>query len=516
MKAVVTANQMAELDAYCINTVQIPGIVLMENAGIGIVNSCLKILGNPKKASVQIFCGPGNNGGDGYVVARHLSNLGAQVTVFILGAREKIKGDALVNLVCIENMALSIHYVQKSVLIKSGNLIVDALLGTGVVGPLKGLFAEMVSAINASGCPVLAVDIPTGVNANTGVVDGLAIKATVTATMACLKSGLLFSPGREHAGTIDIVDISMPPSVLQKKAPDCWVVEQGDVKKRLPARTADAYKNKCGTVATIAGSKGFTGAAILSSDACLKVGAGLSYLAIPNSLNSILESKLTEVITWPFDDAGQGYLLSHCADDLVDLIQAQNVVAIGPGLGLHTETGKLLKKLFFSLKKPCVLDADGLTLMKQEIGLLSDYKDELLLTPHPGELARIMNISIKDILTDIITAARQAAVLFKSVVVLKGGPTTTACPNGDVYINSTGNPGMATAGSGDVLTGVISGLMAQGLSAKDAAIAGVFVHGLAGDIASGDKGQMGLSASDILSNVPYALKQITEEGNEGY
>jgi ADP-dependent NAD(P)H-hydrate dehydratase / NAD(P)H-hydrate epimerase len=514
MKPVVSANQMAELDAYAIKSLNVPGIILMENAGIGIVKACLKILRNPEKSFVQIFCGPGNNGGDGYVVARHLSNLGADVTVFILATRDKIKGDALTNLVSIENMALPVHYVEKSFNIQPCNLIVDAMLGTGVKGGLRGLFAKIVTEINKSGCPVLAVDIPTGVNADTGKVDGPAIKATATATMGCLKSGLLYSPGREYAGQTRVIDISMPSIVLQKIKPKTWVLEKADIKERLPQRAQDAFKNQCGTVAIIAGSKGFTGAAALASNSCLKAGAGLGYLAVPESLNAVMEAKLTEVITWPFDDANQGYLFSHCYDDLFELIKGLDVVAIGPGLGQHAETGKLVKQLLSSLSKPCVLDADGLNLMKNNIELFSNYKGELIVTPHPGELARIMNISTKEILTDKITSARHAASILSSIVVLKGGPTTIAIPDGDVYINSTGNSGMATAGSGDVLTGVISALMAQGLKSKDAAISGVYVHGLAGDIACQQKGHLGMVASDILENIPRALLQLQAGENE--
>lgn len=514
MKTVVTASQMAEMDRFTIEDLEIPGVVLMENAGRGIVQAALSIIGEPRDKVVHVYCGPGNNGGDGYVVARHLLNMGACVHTFVLTSRDKIKGDALTNLQILENMNHPIKFIEKipAPPARTPDLVVDALLGTGVKGALRGLFAEMVEFINSLAAPVLAVDIPTGVNADTGTVDGPAIRATATATMALLKRGLLFSPGREHAGQVHIVDISMPPQVALLKDSNVRLVEKADIKALLPQRSPDAHKNKCGTVATVAGSTGFTGAAALSSEAALRAGAGLSYLCVPQSLNAIYETKITEVITWPFDDADMGYLHSGCFNELIKPLRAQNVVAVGPGLGQHKKTAELVHLLLQELDKPLVLDADGLNVCAGHTGLIESYKGDKVLTPHPGELSRLIDVENKEIVANRIEIAREVATKWNAVLVLKGGPSVVAFPDGEVFINSTGNAGMATAGSGDVLTGLIAGLMAQGLSAQSAALAGVYVHGLAGDLARESLGEMGLIAGDILKNVAPALKMLRDEG----
>jgi len=510
MKVVVTAQQMAAMDKYTIGQVGIPGVVLMENAGRGITQVALFMLGEPKQKLVQIFCGSGNNGGDGYVVARHLLNLGVRVETFILSQREKIKGDAHTNLIILENMGHAptfIDHVPNRPL-NLPNLIVDAILGTGVTSPLQGLYAQAVEYINSLSVPVLAVDIPTGINADTGAIEGPAIKAAKTATMALLKRGLLFSPGREHAGQVEMVDISMPPSVAVRQSPKVFLLEKEDVVPWLPKRPPAAHKNQCGTVALIAGSRGFTGAAALAAEATLRTGAGLAYLCIPASLNIIFETKSTEVITWPFDDADMGYLHSHSFGEILSRIQTQKVVALGPGLGQHGKTVELVHLLLQNLDKPLVLDADGLNACASNPELIKNYPAELVLTPHPGELSRLIGASAKEITADPIEVARGISQAWKKVLVLKGGPTVVALPDGRVFINSTGNAGMATGGSGDVLTGIIAGLLAQGLGAEQAALASVYIHGLAGDLACASLGEMGMIAGDILQRVPQAILSI--------
>ncbi|NOY57445.1 MAG: NAD(P)H-hydrate dehydratase [Calditrichaeota bacterium] len=514
MKSIVTAKQIASMDRYAIDDLKIPGITLMENAGRGIAEIALSLLGRPEQKRVHVYCGPGNNGGDGYVVARHLSNRGADVRVFILAKQEKIQGDALINLEILMKMGQKVSFIEKIPQVEKPALIVDAMLGTGVAGSLRGLFAKVAEFINSQNVPVLSVDIPTGVNADTGAVEGPAIRATATATMALLKRGLVFSPGREYAGRVHIVDISMPPAVVKKKQQKVWLLEKGDIVRLLPVRSPDAHKNKCGTVATVAGSEGFTGAASLSSEAALRAGAGLSYLCIPQSLNPILETKLTEVITWPFDDAGMGYLHKGCFREMIIPLQKQNVVAIGPGLGQHDGTAHLVHLLLEKLESPMVLDADGLNVCAGSIDKIQEYRGEMILTPHPGELSRLIGLSAGEIVANRIEVAKETAVAWNKVLVLKGGPTIIAFPDGRVFVNSTGNAGMATAGSGDVLTGVIAAFLAQGLDAGQAARAGVYVHGLAGDLARNEIGEMGMLASDILRFVPKAILALQGGWNE--
>lgn len=514
MKSIVTAKQIASMDRYAIDDLEIPGIILMENAGRGIVDIALSLLGRPEQKRVHIYCGPGNNGGDGYVVARHLSNKGADVRVFILARQEKIKGDALINLEILLKMEQDVSFIEKNPQVEKPDLIVDAMLGTGVAGSLRGLFAEVAEFINLQNVPVLSVDIPTGVNADTGAVEGPAIKATATATMALLKRGLVFSPGREHAGQVLIVDISMPSAVVKEKQQNVWLQEKEDIVPLLPVRSPDAHKNNCGTVATVAGSEGFTGAACLTSEAALRAGAGLSYLCIPQSLNPILETKLTEVITWPFDDAGMGYLHKGCFQEMILPLQKQNVVAIGPGLGQHDGTAHLVHLLLEKLELPMVLDADGLNVCAGSIDSIKNYRGEMILTPHPGELSRLIGLPAGEIVANRIEVAKETAVTWNKVLVLKGGPTIIAFPDGRVFVNSTGNAGMATAGSGDVLTGLIAGFLAQGLDAGQAARAGVYVHGLAGDLAKNETGEMGMLAGDILRFVPKAILALQGGRND--
>ncbi|MBN2000724.1 NAD(P)H-hydrate dehydratase [candidate division KSB1 bacterium] len=511
MKPVVTAAQIAELDKKCIDEIGIPGVVLMENAGRGIFQVALSMLQDSTGKKVTIFCGPGNNGGDGFVLARFLLNAGAVVTTIILAPREKIKGDALINLKVLEKMAcrpVFVNTIQDIPSIKA-DLIVDALLGTGVKGAVSGIFAEAVEIINTCCCPVLAVDIPTGVQADTGAVCVPAIKADKTVTMALKKRGLLLPPGRHLCGEITVIDIGTPELLLKTAPLHIFEIEAGDIRRILPNRPPDAHKNRCGAVAVIAGSRGYTGAAALAAKAVLRIGAGLGYLFIPDSLNDILESRLTEVITRPQDDAGAGYLHSGCYDELTQNVAKMDVIAMGPGLGQHHETAVLVHKLLKTLNKPVVLDADALNVSRGHTDLFNNFQNQLILTPHPGELSRLTDLTTVEIMADRIAIAQKFSRIWNVTLILKGSPTLIALPDGRIFINSTGNSGMATAGSGDVLTGTIAGLLAQGLDAEQAAIAGVYVHGLAGDLARIEKGEMGMIAGDILNYLPQAIKVIT-------
>ncbi len=513
MQAIVTAKEMAAMDNFAIRELHIPGIVLMENAGTGIVKTARSILKHFNNKNIHIYCGPGNNGGDGFVVARHLLNNGASVDIFVLSPREKISGDALINLDILEKTGHKISFIDKLSETETPDLVVDAMLGTGVKGPLKGLYADCVNYINSLNCPVLAVDIPTGVHADTGEIDGPALKASFTATMALPKQGLLFSPGREHAGHLIVIDIGMPPQVVRANKPEVWKLEEDDIIPLLPQRAPDAYKNKCGTVAVIAGSTGFTGAAALTSKAVLRAGAGLCYLCIPESLNSIIETKLTEVITWPVKDDAEGILQLPPETDLLKNIQNRDSIAIGPGTGRHPKTAEFIFNLLSESENPAVLDADGLNICADNIQAVKEYKGEMILTPHPGELSRLTGRPVKEIMANRIGIIREFSKLWGKILVLKGGPSLIGFPDGRIFIKSTGNAGMATAGSGDVLTGVIAGLLAQGLSAQEAALAGVYLHGLAGDLAKIKFGEHGMIAGDILKLLPEAFKKLSKSRN---
>jgi NAD(P)H-hydrate epimerase len=507
---IVTASEMADMDRYTIETLGIPGVVLMENAGRGVYEVCRDLLGSGGK-HVTVLCGPGNNGGDGFVIARHCLNNGCSVSTILLTSRDKIKGDARTHLDILEAMDHPVKSAsaREDIDLSGTDLVVDAILGTGVKGALRGFFAEVAEVVNRWSGPVVSVDLPTGVDADTGAVEGPAVRATRTATMALKKRGLLFSPGREAAGEVTVVDIGMPHENVRDLQPDVVELTGETVADLLPRRTPDAYKNTCGTVAVIAGSEGLTGAAVLTSEAVLRAGAGLCYLCTPQSLNPVLESKLTEVITWPFDDAGTGFLHSGSLEEIYNHVSVQSAVAVGPGLGQHRKTGELLTELLQRLSIPMVLDADGLNLCAHQTDLIKAYGGALVLTPHPGELSRLTGLPSAEILKDRIGVVRRFAREWDVVLVLKGAPTVIGHPDGAVRINSTGNAGMATGGTGDVLTGVIVSLMAQGVSAPDAACAGVYVHGAAGDASRDRVGEAGMVASDLLKSLPGVLWDLT-------
>ena len=513
MQIVLNASEMSQVDRTTIDELQIPGVVLMENAGCGVVEEIEIILGDVFDKQVVIFCGKGNNGGDGYVIARHLYNRGAKVAVFLAGEKEKIKGDALINLKILENMGIEAREIASMEQIPSFpqlDLIVDALLGTGVTGPVVGFLSELIEYMNSLNSPIISVDLPSGMETDTGAVYGACIKAEMTVTMAHLKTGMLFSPARDMAGEIVVVDISVPPGVSDQLHGNRFLLEPGDIYSRIPQRTLDAHKTSCGKVAVFAGSVGMTGAATLTAISSLQIGAGLTKLGIPASLNSILEQKLTEVMTVPLSETNQQSISLKAKDQISELLDWADVVAIGPGLSTHPDTVEFVKWILNSANKPMVLDADGLNALTNSPELIKDYPAELIITPHPGEFARLIDMSIADIQKDRLNVIRKFAREWGKVIVLKGGPTAIAAPNEELFINSTGNPGLATGGSGDVLTGMIAGLMAQKLTALDAALVGVYLHGLAGDLAAADLSEMGMIAGDICDYLPSAIHELME------
>lgn len=511
---VVTAAEMAEMDRRTIEEIGVSGMVLMENAGREVVAVVREIVGEVRHKKIAIFCGKGNNGGDGYVVARYLSDAGARVACYLLGEHKDVKGDAATNLKALERLGVKVNEAKGAEHIKSArgaHLVVDGLLGTGVSGPLRGFIGDVVEEINAMQAPVVAIDLPTGVESDTGAVPGACVKATTTVTMACKKRGLVFSPGREHAGQIRVVDIGIPSRVMRESGVTCFEVTREYVKSVLPKRKRDTYKSKCGQILVLAGSAGMTGAATLSSAATLRVGAGLTILGIPRGLNPILEEKLTEVMTLPLPETSVQSLSYEGRTQIAEKLAWAHVLAVGPGLSTHEDSVKLMNCLVDKFDGPVVIDADGLNCLSQNPEKIAQARGELVLTPHPGELARLTGKSAKDIVKEPIEAARASAQKLNCILVLKGAPTVVAAPDGQVFINSSGNPGMATGGMGDVLTGVIAGLIGQGMSPLDGTIAGVYLHGLAGDLAAAEMGYAGLIAGDVLHHLPKTLKSFENE-----
>lgn len=511
---VATASEMREIDNIAIHEYGIPGTVLMENAGVAVIRRLESIWESLADRRFCVLAGKGNNGGDGYVIARHLANQGAKVKVFLLGQKVDIKGDARINLDIIEKMGLDIIEIvsdrdwdKVKVAAAFSDCLVDALLGTGFRGEVNGDMAHIINIMNAAGKPVMAVDIPSGVDADTGRICGTAVQATYTVTFGLPKPGLFLYPGAECAGEITVADIGIPTDVVSRKHIKQNIIMASTVRGILPRRSPAAHKGLNGRTLVIAGSRGLSGAAAMAAEGALRAGAGLVTLSAPGSLQSVLAVKLTEVMTKPLAETETGGISREAASEMINLASGSDVLAIGPGLGRHEETAAAVREVITAAECPLVVDADALNALVGYTNLLAECAALPVLTPHPGEMARLTNLTVEAINADRVGVARQAASDWGSIVVLKGARTVVAFPDGEVYINTTGNAGMATGGTGDVLTGVIAGLVAQGMSSHDAAVAGVYVHGLAGDIAA-QGGMVGMTAMDVLKAVPAALYGI--------
>jgi hydroxyethylthiazole kinase-like uncharacterized protein yjeF len=518
----VTSSQMRNIDKKTIEGVGIPGLELMERAGKGVAEVAKEMLAEVKNKKVAIFCGRGNNGGDGFVVGRYLSQWGADVKFFLSIKKEELKGDAKTNLEKALSLSLPVVEVLNEKEIPphiEAHLIVDALFGTGFDGEIAGYIKEIVERINSSGIPVLSVDIPSGLHADTGEFTGVCVKANRTVTMALPKIGHFFFPGKDVSGKVSVVDIGVPPHVIEEENIILNLITEDEVKRMIPKRPGDAYKGTCGRVVLIAGSTGLTGAASLASLSSLRAGAGMAILGIPKTLNPIFEIKLTEVMTKPLPDVKKkGALALRGLGEIRELLKWGDCCAIGPGLGLHFETIELVRRLVSKLKMPAVIDADGLNAIAKDASILKECKAPLILTPHIGELSRLNRVPTSEIAKDRIRHASYFAKEYNCILVFKGAPTIISEPSGQTYVNPTGNAGMATAGSGDVLTGIIVGLLAQTLMLKkgedvkkimlDSTCAGVFIHGLTGDLAKEERGEMGMIAGDMMKKIPEALLKV--------
>ncbi len=509
---------MRQCDAAAIREYGIPGMVLMENAARGTAEKLFEIFPRLRDEQVLIMCGSGNNGGDGFALARHMLRRGCSVTVGSVSPVNRLKGDARTNADILVKIARSdpekrLRLItsatpKKLTAIEPPGIIIDALLGTGVGGRLKKKYASLVAWMNSLGKPTIAIDIPTGINADTGVAAGDSVRAAYTMTMGLLKTGLLFSDGREQSGKTYTIDIQIPEAVYRHSGIMSYLVEEADVRAAIPKRRHDAHKYKVGKVFVLAGSTGLTGAAALASMSALKAGAGAVVLGIPETLYPFMAQKLTEVMTVPLPESEAGVVGAAAWEKISEHIAWADVVVAGPGLSRKQDVGKIVARLIKDMDKPLVLDADALNVLGEHTSLLKRSKGRVILTPHTGEFSRLTGIPVKDIEADRLSIAHRYSLSYHVVVHLKGGPSITAAPDKRVYINSTGNPGMATAGSGDVLTGVIAGLWAQGMTGTAAAYCGGYIHGYAGDLARDAYGMHSLTAADILNHIPDVLMRL--------
>jgi len=506
----VTTEQMRSLDRVAIDDYGIPGLVLMENAGRAVAEAAAEMLDGSGR--VVVVCGRGNNGGDGFVAARHLSNRSVPVELYVLAAVDDLQGEAAINCHIAQRMGLPIFEnpdpAALEAAVGSADLVIDAILGTGISGEVRDPAQSAIAAINHSQARVLAVDIPSGISGDTGQVMGVAVRADRTLTFGLPKIGHYCYPGRDHCGEIELVDISLPAALVAAADLSTNLTTSQDVATMLPPRWADMHKGDAGRLLIVAGSPGMTGAAAMASLAAVRSGAGLVTVGIPESLNHILEIKCTEVMTLPLPETAQGSLAPDAMDAILEFADGCDAVALGPGLSQVSETAELARELIERISVPLIVDADGLNACAGATEPLQNRKTPTIITPHPGELARLIGQSIADIQQDRVTAAWQAAHDFQCVVVLKGAGTVIANPGGEVWVNPTGNAGMASGGVGDVLTGVIGGFLAGGGDAMKAAVSAVYCHGLAGDLAEEYCGQRALIASDLLVQLPAAFEAV--------
>ena len=513
---IVTGIEMQTLDRRAITEAKIPGTILMERAGEGVVTHLAEYFGPVRGKAVTILCGKGNNGGDGLVVARLLHRRRAKVHVLLmtpvagLSRQTAVMYRRLVHAMGRTRILRFQSAEQVHPLLASSDILVDALLGTGLSSNVTGAYAEAISVINSAGKPVVAIDLPSGLHADTGAVMGHAIHASLTVTVGLPKLGLYLGAGIDLAGCIRIVDIGIPTAYVNDITSRVQLLSSDRIFSTLPHRRSSSHKGTFGHAGIIAGSVGKTGAAALAAQSALRIGAGLVTVATPNSVNDVLEAKLLEAMTMPFPETKARTLSRSGLDRVLTFIQARTAIAIGPGLSTHHDTVELIQSLMKHLDRPSVLDADALNALAGRASLLTECKTPPILTPHPGEMARLeVDATTQTVNADRIGTAIRFARERGVFVVLKGARTVIARPDGLAAICPTGNTGMATAGTGDVLTGMIVGLLAQGMLPWEAACAATYIHGLAGDLAARQLGQAGMIASDLIAHIPYALQRST-------
>ena len=523
----VTTQEMKEIDKLAMEKYGVSGLLLMDAAAKQVADAVVDELEkvyleknrgesaqNPCK--VVVLCGGGNNGGDGFGAARWLHSYGNVVKVFLIGSTcDKISGDAASELAMLKAAGVVVRELAKEedwfaveLAIERADIVVDAILGTGFSGELRPAARRACQLINQLAQRIVAVDVPTGVNSDNGATCEDAVKANVTVTMELPKVGLLLHPGKRLCGTVLVAGIGMPPKLLEEYPSHKYQITDAMVRSLLPIRAEDAHKGDAGRVVVCAGSPGFTGAAALTSSAAVKAGAGLVSLLTPLSSREVLAVKLTEVMVHGLLERMPGVLGSAAANDVLERANKGDVLAIGPGLGISDSTQQTVRDILAKCEVPVVIDADAITALKEHTDILSKMTAPKVLTPHAGEMARLTGLAVEEINRDRISIAQKYAKEWQAVVVLKGAPTVVACPDGTVYVNSTGSKALATGGSGDVLMGIIAGLAAQGISLSEAAVCGVYLHGSAGSLACKN---VGLAAGEIACFLEEARNLVELE-----
>jgi ADP-dependent NAD(P)H-hydrate dehydratase / NAD(P)H-hydrate epimerase len=502
MKPLLTPREAAELDRRTQDD-GTPAETLMERAGAAVARACVDLMGGTYGRRVVVACGGGNNGGDGLVAARHLERAGARTTALLLGADRETREPSATMLGRLHRetdvRVRALDEATSSTDIDRADVVIDAIFGTGFHGVPDERSTQAIAALNRAAAPVVAVDIPSGVDGETGAVEGAAVDADVTVTFGAAKLGVALMPGASFAGVIRVVDIgfaTLPPAAI-------GFTEPGDVASVLPERPVDGHKRRSGSLVVVAGSRTMTGAVHLVARAAGRAGAGYVVVAVPASILSVVQRELDETVFVALPETDEGAVALNAVDVVAERVEAANALAIGPGLGRSEETASFVRALVREVEVPAVIDADGLNAFAEDRAALADRKADAILTPHLGELARLLGRHPRDACTE----ARALAADANAVAVVKGTRSVIAAPDGAARVNATGSSALATAGTGDVLTGAVGGLLARGVGAFSAAWAGAYVHGLAGIVAAGRHGQ-GVLAGDVVEALPDAIARV--------
>lgn len=512
---VLTSTQMKEIDRLTIEEVGIPGLVLMENAGVQIFRSLKEIFPRLEKERVVVVAGKGNNGGDGLVVARHLLNTCAPPLVLLLSRVDDLQGDAALNARIGRRIGLDIKEVpnleewkKNRMSLLHASLVIDAIFGTGLTKPAEGLFAAAIEDINKCRGFKVAVDIPSGLSSDTFLVKGPAVKADLTVTLAAPKVAHVFPPAENHVGVLRVADISVPRALFQNPDLKLDLVEKTDVRPFYKKRERDTHKGTYGHLLCVGGSWGKTGAAALAGKAALKLGAGLVTVATPESCLPLVARSMLELMTEPLAETEEKTISVKAAARLIELLKGKDGLLLGPGLSTNASTAEFVRTVLPKVKVPVIIDADGLNILAGSVSILKSLKTQVVLTPHPGEFARLLGASVREVLDGRLELAPAFAREHNVILVLKGYRSLTAAPDGRTFINPTGNPGMATGGAGDVLSGMIASLLVQEKDALGAVLAAVYLHGLAGDLAADRLSEKFLSAGDLIRYFPAAIRAL--------
>jgi ADP-dependent NAD(P)H-hydrate dehydratase / NAD(P)H-hydrate epimerase len=508
MKPVLTPEQAADLDRDT-QAAGVPAVLLMERAGSAVARAAVDLCGGVYGRRAVVVSGKGNNGGDGLVAARRLAGRGMRVSVCLMEAPDGVREPAATNLVRLDDVGVRPRPFSAARLerdLERADIVIDAIFGTGFRGMPEDDWAAAIAAVNASAAPVIAVDIPSGVDGTTGAVSGDAVWADLTVTFGAAKTGAVLLPGAERSGTVRVVDIGFPPSLMH---PDVFLTEPADVAAVLPTRGIDTHKRASGVLVVVAGSRGMTGAARLIASAAGRIGAGLVIVGSPQGVLGAVQASIAEATFVPLPETSEGTVSADAVDPVLEALERAHALAIGPGLTAHEETAGFVRELIRRCPVPMVVDADGLNAFEGRAGELLTRTGDAVLTPHMGEFVRLSGVTAREVESDRLAHVRRLATETGAVALLKGSRTVIAEPGGRVRVNATGSPVLATAGSGDVLTGMIGGLLARGVDAADAAASGAYLHGLAGLLAGARAGE-GTLAGDLVERIPDAVDQIEQ------